>query len=102
MGRNLSRRTAVVFGLFAIILVGLLVYAVGRYTNARKASVETHHKKQLILAVDGFSWDAFQEAQRRGLFKRFKYSAKHVAPYPSMSHPSWTEIIGTRRVFGER
>lgn len=55
---------------------------------------------QLILAVDGVSWEAFEEAQRRGLFKRFAYSARHVAPYPSMSHPSWTEIIGTRRLFG--
>jgi hypothetical protein len=59
-------------------------------------------RAQLLLAVDGLSWDAFTEARRRGMFRRFKFYGRHVAPYPSMSHPSWAEIIGTPRVFGQR
>jgi len=58
--------------------------------------------RQLFLAVDGVSWDAFALAQSRGLFKRLKYAGRMIAPYPSMSHPSWTEIMGTREAFGDR
>jgi hypothetical protein len=102
MRRNISRRSAWIAGVTAILLATGLFYTVRQFRSARTPQSAVHGKKQLILAVDGVSWDAFQEAQRRGLFKRFRFSAKHVAPYPSMSHPSWTEIIGTRRVFGNR
>jgi len=54
------------------------------------------------MAVDGVGHEAFTLAQSRGLFKRLKHVGRMIAPYPSMSHPSWTEIIGTQRAFGER
>ncbi len=57
---------------------------------------------QLFLAVDGLSWEAFAHAQSRGLFKQFTHSAPMIAPYPSMSHPAWAEIMQTREVFGSR
>ncbi len=57
---------------------------------------------RLFLAVDGLGWEAFRHAQARGLFRAFAHAAPMVAPYPSMSHPSWAEIMGTRRVFGAR
>ncbi len=59
-------------------------------------------RRQLFLAVDGVSHEAFSLARSRGLFKRLRYVGRMIAPYPSMSHPSWTEIIGTQRAFGER
>jgi len=58
--------------------------------------------RRLVIAVDGLSWEAFALAQQRGYFKRFRHAGRHVATYPSMSHPSWNEIVGTRRVFGAR
>ncbi len=58
--------------------------------------------RTLLWAIDGLSFEAFTEARSRGLFRRFQYAGRHIAPYPSMSHPSWTEITGARRVFGER
>lgn len=58
--------------------------------------------RQLFLAVDGLSWETFTEAQSRGLFARFTHVSRMIAPYPSMSHPSWTEIIGTEQAFGIR
>ena len=59
-------------------------------------------RRQLFLAVDGISWEAFAHAQAQGLFKRFRHAGRMIAPYPSMSHPAWTEIIGTERAFGTR
>jgi hypothetical protein len=56
--------------------------------------------RTLILAVDGLSWEAFEAGRARGLFRRFGNAGRHIAPYPSMSHPAWTEIVGARRVFG--
>ena len=57
---------------------------------------------QVLLAVDGLSWEAFQEAKSRGLFSRFTKAGRLIAPYPSMSHPSWMEVMGTQRLFGPR
>ena len=59
-------------------------------------------RRQLFLAVDGVSWEAFSFARAHGLFKRFQHAGRMIAPYPSMSHPSWTDIIGTQRAYGER
>lgn len=56
----------------------------------------------LVWAVDGLSHEAFVHAQQQGLFRRFAYVGRHVAPYPSMSHPSWTEVSGAARLFGLR
>ncbi|MBY0488757.1 MAG: hypothetical protein K2R93_02835, partial [Gemmatimonadaceae bacterium] len=58
--------------------------------------------RTLLWAIDGLSFEAFTEARARGLFRRFPNAGRHIAPYPSMSHPSWTELTGARRVFGER
>ena len=55
--------------------------------------------KQIIFAIDGLSYRAFQAARAQGLFKRFSHSSQHIPVYPSMSNPSWTEILGTRQVF---
>lgn len=65
--------------------------------GAARTSVRT-----LLWAVDGLSYDAFTEARRRGLFRAFPHAGRHVAPYPSMSHPAWTEVMGANRVFGAR
>ena len=56
----------------------------------------------LVWAVDGLSYEAFTVARQRGLFARFGHAGRHVAPFPSMSHPSWTEITGARTLFGAR
>jgi hypothetical protein len=62
----------------------------------------TDTARTLLWAIDGLSFDAFAEARTRGLFRRFQFAGRHIAPYPSMSHPSWTELTGARRLFGER
>ncbi len=103
MSRNLRRYLLIGLGAIALIAIGVKGFQVVRDLSSTHAAKNAGSgKRTLILAVDGLSWDVFQEAQKRGLFRRFAHSAPHVAPYPSMSHPSWTEIIGTRRVFGER
>jgi hypothetical protein len=58
--------------------------------------------RTLLWAIDGLSYEAFTDARARGLFRRFVFAGRHIAPYPSMSHPSWTELTGARRLFGER
>lgn len=62
----------------------------------------TAPQRTLFLSVDGLSWEAFQEARNRGLFGKFIAAGRLVAPYPSMSHPSWMDIMGTNRLFGMR
>ncbi len=98
-------RRRILFGLAAIGIIAAGVIGLQNLRELRRSSAATSDqaaRRTLILAVDGLSWDMLQEAQKRGMFKRFTHAAPHVAPYPSMSHPSWTEIIGTRRVFGDR
>lgn len=58
--------------------------------------------RTLVWAVDGLSFEAFTAAQQQGLFRRFAYAGRHVAPFPSMSHPAWTDITGADRLFGNR
>lgn len=65
-------------------------------------AVDANASRTLVWAVDGLSFDAFAEAQRRGLFRHFVHAGRHVAPYPSMSHPAWTDITGADRLFGRR
>ncbi len=100
--RQLRRSRKIFVALIFIALAIAAGFAVRALVRSQSQIAKVSTQRTLVLAVDGVSWSAFQEAQRRGLFKRFKYSTKHVAPYPSMSHPSWTEIIGTRRLFGNR
>jgi hypothetical protein len=57
---------------------------------------------KLVLAIDGLSFATFQAAQNRGLFKSFLHSGRHIAPYPSMTEPSWTEILGGKTLFPYR
>ena len=58
--------------------------------------------KKLIFAIDGFSFSAFQKARKAGLFPDFNQAGRHIAPYPSMTEPSWTEIMGGKEVFGPK
>ena len=64
-------------------------------TEAPQQKVET-----IILAVDGFSYAAFLQAQKQGLFKDFTNYGAHVAPFPSMTDLSWATITHTSEVFG--
>src|SRR5687768_8107512 len=99
------RRFTLALALLALFvtLSALVVPALVRGPGeAGAASAGASGRRQLVLAIDGLSWEAFEAAQKRGLFARFRFSGRHVAPYPSMSHPAWTEILGTRRVFGAR
>ncbi len=82
--------------------IGLLLALGVRLAPHGAQAHATPARKQLFLAVDGLSWEAFTHARARGLFKRFGHAGRMIAPYPSMSHPSWTDIIGTQRAFGER
>ncbi|MEK7401198.1 MAG: DUF3047 domain-containing protein [Gemmatimonadota bacterium] len=89
-----------------VLLVGL-VGAAGLVTVLLapvrvRASTDPASSRRLVVAVDGLGWEVFDLARGRGLFRRFQFAGRHVVPYPSMSHPSWNEVIGTRRLFGAR
>ena len=74
---------------FSFVAVVLLLSAANdAWTEAASADVERGKEHpQVFLAVDGLSWEAFQEAKSRGLFARFPSAGRLIAPYPSMSHP---------------
>jgi|GEM_PF-2181789 len=54
----------------------------------------------VVLGVDGFSYFAFLEAQRQGLFKEFTSAGAHVSPFPSMTDLSWATVTHTADLFG--
>ena len=58
--------------------------------------------RRLVVAVDGLGWEMFELARKQGLFRRLKFAGRHLAPYPSMSQAAWSEVTGTRRLFGAR
>jgi hypothetical protein len=91
----------------AAVLAAVAVAAAGRLGSlagapAPAAPPAAARPRRLIVAADGVSAEAFAEARRRGLFGRFRHVARHVAPYPSLSTPSWVEVFGTARLFGAR
>ena len=63
-------------------------------------TVAQQKTQTVVLAVDGFSYFAFLEAQRQGLFKEFKSAGAHIAPFPSMTDLSWSTIMDTANLFG--
>lgn len=67
----------------------------------RGACAQSASTRTLVLAVDGLSHEAFLAARARGLFAGFNRHGRHIAPYPSMSNPSWAEVFGTRRLYGD-
>ena len=86
----------------AAAVTALLFVAAPAAERTSAASSPPPAERVLVWAVDGLSHDAFVEARRRGLFRPFTHVGRHVAPYPSMSHPSWTEVTGAERLFGAR
>lgn len=54
----------------------------------------------VLLGVDGFSYQAFQTAQQKGLFKAFKNTSAHIAPFPTMTDLTWSTLTKTAEIFG--
>ena len=79
----------------------LTVLALPLSSHAKQA-VQTKPQKTILLAVDGFSYNALVVAKQNGLFKQFKNPSKHVAPFPSMTDLSWSEIFNTAELFGSQ
>lgn len=70
------------------------------FKRASAAPKNASETQTIILAVDGFSYFAFLEAQRQGMFKDFKNVGAHVSPFPSMTDLSWATVTQTSDVFG--
>lgn len=58
-------------------------------------------KIKVVLALDGFSLNALKTAQSQGLFQEFKNVGAHIAPFPSMTDLSWSQIFHTSHIFGD-
>src|SRR4051812_30136478 len=78
------------------IFFSLTIFASLSFTPVAQAD-----PRKLIFAVDGLSFEAFQVSQQKDppLFQSFKTPGRHIAPYPSMTEPSWTEILGGKKLF---
>ncbi|MBY0515925.1 MAG: hypothetical protein K2P81_03380 [Bacteriovoracaceae bacterium] len=60
-------------------------------------------QKRIVIGIDGLSDETFEHAQKNlNLFKKLKFKARHVAPFPSISDYSWNIITRGRELFGER
>lgn len=65
-----------------------------------QAAAPAQQVQTIVLAVDGFSYYAFQQAQQQGLFKEFTSAGAHVSPFPSMTDLSWSTVANTAELFG--
>lgn len=70
------------------------------WKKAQAAAPAAQQVQTVVLAVDGFSYFAFLEAQRQGLFKEFTSAGAHIAPFPSMTDLSWSVVTDTANLFG--
>lgn len=83
------------------VLSSLLATVVALSTLGSEVEAQARaSQRTLVFAIDGLAHDAFLVARERGLFKRFGAHGGLISTYPTMSNPSWTEVFGTRRVFG--
>ncbi|WP_374029342.1 alkaline phosphatase family protein [Bdellovibrio bacteriovorus] len=70
------------------------------WTKKAQAATQAQQIQTVVLAVDGFSYYAFLQAQKQGLFKEFISAGAHVAPFPSMTDLSWATVTNTAELFG--
>lgn len=80
----------------------MAVFTIAALFMVSKASTlaygaSSNHK--LVFGIDGLAYGSFQLARSRGMFPSFTNSGRHIAPYPSMTEPSWTEIMGGKTLF---
>ncbi len=70
------------------------------FSTLLKAEVAIKAPVTVLLGVDGFSYQAFQTAQQKGLFKAFKNTSAHIAPFPTMTDLTWSTLTKTSEIFG--
>ncbi|MBC7692088.1 MAG: DUF3047 domain-containing protein [Methylotenera sp.] len=87
------------FSVKILVLASFVASALGLSTVYTLDASAGNRARKLIFAVDGLSYDAFMAARSRGLFKGLDQAGRHMAPYPSMSEVSWTELMGGRKLF---
>lgn len=51
--------------------------------------------RTVVLAIDGIPHELFARLQEEGLFRSFHPASRLVAPFPSLTAVSFTEILGT-------
>lgn len=54
----------------------------------------------ILIGIDGLSYASFLEAQRQGFLQEFTQLGAHVAPFPSMTDLSWSQVTQTSELFG--
>lgn len=82
------------------IVIAIIVSLSYMYEYNKAAAKErTVLKEKILIGIDGLSYYGFKEAQKIGLFKSFAHLGAHVAPYPSMTDLSWSEVMQTEKLF---
>ncbi len=54
----------------------------------------------ILIGIDGLSYTSFLEAKRQGFFQEFTQLGAHIAPFPSMTDLSWSQVTQTSELFG--
>lgn len=71
------------------------------FTKKPHSQQQQNQVETIFIAVDGFSYYAFMQAQKMGLFKDFANFGAHVSPFPSMTDLSWATVTHTANIFGD-
>lgn len=86
-----------------LVLLSLVLGVSQAHAKRKPAEAAIPARTQLILlGVDGFSYNAFHAGRARGLFKDFNNIGAHVAPFPTMTDLSWSNMMHTTDVFGDQ
>lgn len=76
---------------FIVALIILLLSSPAQEAAAQDTKpVKTRH---LIVCVDGVGFDTIQEMRAAGRFKIFREPARMIAPFPTLTNLSMTEIL---------
>lgn len=84
------------------IVLTVLALGCGLFANSTETYAAAKVRRKILIAVDGFSYDAFLEAQRQGLLTQFTQKSVHVAPFPTMTDISWATMTDTVALFGDQ
>jgi hypothetical protein len=88
---NLERPLAML--LLVLIFVSALCAGFTPTTTAEQERDSAIQPRRLIICVDGVGFSLIEKMRREGRFKQFREPSRMIAPFPTLTNVSMTEIL---------
>jgi hypothetical protein len=85
-----ARRIAVLLLTLILIATTYVVYPAPTVLAQEKSAAQARH---LIICVDGVGFSLIEKMRKEGRFKQFREPARMIAPFPTLTNVSMTEIL---------